>query len=164
MLLKTQRPTRVVLMARPKYVRPRSSRTAASQGCPTRALPNTPVEAEGLASPAFDDGTPLWYYVLAESERVGGKKLGPVGARIVADIFTRLLMDGGGGILRSHFSPKAPVADVPGQFGLADFLVYAGVATRPRLRPTGHGQEIEGASAPHGSERLIALIARSGSR
>jgi hypothetical protein len=84
----------------------------------------------GLA-PAFDNGTPLWYYILAESERTGGKKLGPVGARIVADILTRLLKDDGGGILRNHFVPTAPIAQTTGQFGLADFLVFAGVATRP---------------------------------
>jgi Animal haem peroxidase len=97
------------------------------------AMGITPIPPSdlGLASPAFDDGTPLWYYILAESGIAGGKKLGPVGARIAADIFVRLLEDDGGGILRSNFSPASPVAAVPGQFGLADLLVFAGVATRP---------------------------------
>jgi hypothetical protein len=85
----------------------------------------------GLPSPAFDNGTPLWYYILAESQQAGGKKLGPVGARIIADIFIRLLQNDSGSILQTGFTPMPPIAPSPGQFGLADFLVYAGVATRP---------------------------------
>ena len=80
---------------------------------------------------AFDNGTPLWYYILAESQLAGGKKLGPVGGRIVADIFIRLLQNDSGGILRNGFTPAPPIAPAAGQFGLADFLVFAGVATRP---------------------------------
>lgn len=45
------------------------------------------------------DGTPLWYYILAEAERVGrggdanakGEGLGPVGGRIVAEVLIGLL-------------------------------------------------------------------------
>jgi hypothetical protein len=43
----------------------------------------------------------------------------------------RLLENDGGGILRTGFTPMPPIAPSPGQFGLADFLVYAGVTTRP---------------------------------
>ena len=36
--------------------------------------------------------TPLWYYVLREAAVLsGGNKLGPVGARIVAETFVRML-------------------------------------------------------------------------
>jgi Animal haem peroxidase len=93
-------------------------------------IPAIPASELGLPS-AFDNGTPLWYYVLADSQRAGGKKLGPVGGRIVADIFTSLLEIDGGGVLRSGFTPMPPIAQSPGQFSLADFLVFAGVATRP---------------------------------
>jgi hypothetical protein len=96
------------------------------------AMGITPIPPSDLGlPPAFDDGTPLWYYILAESGRAGGKKLGPVGARIVADIFINLLENDGGGIFRSNFSPQPPIAPAPGQFGLADLLVFAGLATRP---------------------------------
>jgi hypothetical protein len=93
-------------------------------------IPPIPPSLLGLAT-AFDNGTPLWYYVLAESQLAGGKKLGPVGGRIVADILTQLLQNDSGGILRGNFTPMPPIAPAPGQFGLADFLVFAGVATRP---------------------------------
>ena len=42
--------------------------------------------------PEFDEGTPLWYYVLREAELTsGGAELGPVGGRIVAEVFVDLL-------------------------------------------------------------------------
>jgi hypothetical protein len=79
----------------------------------------------------------LWYYVLGESDMIdGGKRLGPVGGRIVADVMFRVLQIDPTSILGSSsqifpFTPEAPIASVPGQFGMADFLVFAGVATRP---------------------------------
>jgi hypothetical protein len=37
--------------------------------------------------------TPLWYYILKEAEILcDGKKLGPVGGRIVAEVFIGLLL------------------------------------------------------------------------
>jgi hypothetical protein len=35
--------------------------------------------------------TPLWYYLLCEAEKAGGKRLGPVGGRIVAEVLLGLL-------------------------------------------------------------------------
>jgi hypothetical protein len=71
----------------------------------------------------FETGTPLWFYVLAESSRdVGGKTLGPTGGRIVADVFYRTLQDDPNGIL-------APGAQ-PATFSLAELFVFAGLATR----------------------------------
>lgn len=97
--------------------------------------------------PGFENGSPLWYYILKESELGGGTKLGPVGARIVADIFLRLLQIDKDSILNGNqgdnqnqdqqgqhddrFLPEPPIAPAEGQFTFADFLVFAGVATRP---------------------------------
>jgi hypothetical protein len=40
----------------------------------------------------FQNATPLWYYVLKEAEVLGrGRMLGPVGGRIVAEVFVGLL-------------------------------------------------------------------------
>jgi Animal haem peroxidase len=67
----------------------------------------TPAELN--LGPAFDNGTPLWYYILAESSRTqDGKQLGPVGARIVASVFVRLLQIDKDSILRGNrdFTPK----------------------------------------------------------
>jgi hypothetical protein len=53
-----------------------------------------PLDAEqiGLASIGWCDETPLWYYILRESAVLEeGNRLGPVGARIVADVFIGLI-------------------------------------------------------------------------
>lgn len=81
--------------------------------------------------PGFERGTPLWYYILAESERAGGDVVGPVGARLIADVFVRLLEIDKDSILRNGFVPRPPLAPAVGQFKTSDFLVDAGVATRP---------------------------------
>jgi len=85
-----------------------------------------------LAAP-FDAGTPLWYYILAESSRdTDGKTLGPVGGRIVADVFVRLLQIDRNSILRGQrgFTPAAPEAGTPGRFEFDDLFVFAGLAKR----------------------------------
>jgi len=84
--------------------------------------------------PGFQTATPLWYYILKESELQGGKKLGTVGGRIVADVFLGLLRADGDGLLHPdfrRFKPMPPIASAPGQFSLADAAVFAGVAVRP---------------------------------
>lgn len=44
------------------------------------------------AQEAFAESTPLWFYILREAElRKEGKQLGPVGARLVAEVFAGLL-------------------------------------------------------------------------
>jgi hypothetical protein len=84
--------------------------------------------------PGFSTGTPLWYYVLYDSFRQrDGVTLGPVGARLVADVFLAMYQ-ARGGLFRGHdktFAPEAPVAATAGQFTFADLVVFAGVATRP---------------------------------
>jgi hypothetical protein len=45
-----------------------------------------------LRAHGFDDHTPLWFYVLREAATVeNGERLGPVGARIVVEVFVGLL-------------------------------------------------------------------------
>ena len=40
----------------------------------------------------FDKATPLWYYILKEAQvRSNGERLGPVGARVVAEVFVGLV-------------------------------------------------------------------------
>jgi hypothetical protein len=66
------------------------------------------------------DATPLWGWVLAEAElAAGGRHLGPVGARIVADTIVGLL----------HADPRSLLRQAPGWapaargFGLRHLLV-----------------------------------------
>ena len=76
--------------------------------------------------------TPLWYYILRESTALhAGEQLGPVGGRIVAETFVRMLkrdatsfLNVGGG-----FTPSLPSATA-GDFTFADLLNFSGV-TKP---------------------------------
>lgn len=73
--------------------------------------------------------TPLWYYVLKEAEvSRAGEKLGPVGGRIVAETFARILLDDVDSILSvpGGFTPTLPSA-IPGEFTMVDLLRHAGV-------------------------------------
>jgi Animal haem peroxidase len=76
--------------------------------------------------------TPLWYYVLREAAVVGGgSQLGPVGGRIVAETFVRILKRDAASYLNvaGGFSPILPSA-TPGDFTVADLVAFAGV-TQP---------------------------------
>ena len=102
---------------------------------PADALPdavdNSPITA------GFSQGTPLWFYVLKESELQGGLKLGRTGARIVADAFLGVLRADKDGLLHDNsktskrWLPQPPIAPAEGRFGIEDFLVFAQVAQRP---------------------------------
>jgi hypothetical protein len=71
---------------------------------------------------------PLWYYVLREAEQVAkGEHLGPVGGRIVAEVFVGLLYHDSGSFLRSspHWTPELAQK---GEFGMAELLAFAGAS------------------------------------
>jgi Animal haem peroxidase len=77
----------------------------------------------------LDRSTPLWYYVLKEAELIeGGRRLGPVGARIVGEVIVGLLeLDPAGYLTVDRgWRPTLPSA-VPGDFRMTDFLRFAGV-------------------------------------
>lgn len=76
--------------------------------------------------------TPLWYYVLREAAVLaGGNQLGPVGARIVAETFVRILKRDPSSYLNvpGGFTPILP-SSTPGNFTVADLVTFAGV-TQP---------------------------------
>ena len=76
--------------------------------------------------------TPLWYYVLREAMVLkNGDQLGPIGARIVAETFVRMLRRDASSFLRvgGGFTPSLPAA-TPGTFTFADLVTFAGV-TQP---------------------------------
>lgn len=81
---------------------------------------------------ALMNKTPLWYYILRESAVLeAGERLGPVGAKIVADTFIRILKRDADSYLNasSPFTPILPSATA-GDFTVADLLIFAGV-TQP---------------------------------
>ncbi|MBK9721981.1 MAG: hypothetical protein IPO78_10250 [Saprospiraceae bacterium] len=73
--------------------------------------------------------TPLWYYILREGAVLGGgNNLGPVGAKIVAETFIRMLKrDANSYLNRSGgFTPILP-SQTTGTFTVADLVTFAGV-------------------------------------
>jgi len=76
--------------------------------------------------------TPLWYYMLREAAVLGtDDALGPVGGKIVANTFARILKRDAGSYLNAPtaFTPSLPSA-VTGDFTFADLVIFAGV-TQP---------------------------------
>jgi hypothetical protein len=99
-------------------------------------IPLTPLTAAEIASGpdgavakslGFDRQTPLWYYILKEAQvRTNGVRLGPVGARIVAEVFIGLLQGDEDSFLNQRgWKPSLP-SKVPGKFTMTDLLRFVG--------------------------------------
>lgn len=89
----------------------------------------TPAQLTELASYGMDRSTPLWYYILKEAEVMEqGLRMGPVGGRIVGEVFIGLLKADEGSYLaaRPNWKPTLPSAQ-PGRFFITDLLRFAGV-------------------------------------
>ncbi|MGH3857633.1 MAG: peroxidase family protein, partial [Pseudonocardiaceae bacterium] len=91
---------------------------------------SVPVVADDVRTrltTVFADHTPLWYYILKEAELIQkGQILGPVGGRIVAEVFIGLLLADSQSYLVAQpgFQPKAGRfgALQDGQFGIVDLI------------------------------------------
>ena len=59
--------------------------------CSRRAADKLIAERLG-EKPILSGNTPLWYYVLAEAETLGGYHLGPVGSTIVGETILDLIL------------------------------------------------------------------------
>ena len=122
-----------------------------------RAMGVTPLAAADLQELAplgvgFERSTPLWYYVLKEAEVVAdGLHLGPVGGRIVAEVFIGLLQTDPSSYLAAQPRWRPTLPSRTGTFRMTDFLTFAGVdpgvarAVRRRSAqavqtPPGHGR------------------------
>ncbi len=89
----------------------------------------TPTQLEILAPYGMEKSTPLWYYILKEAELMEkGLRLGPVGSRIVGEVFVGLLKADETSYLatRPNWTPVLPSA-TPGDFRITDMLTFAGV-------------------------------------
>ena len=106
----------------------------------TFSLPSGQAIADELKVPRLDPvkelerfglglerSTPLFYYVLKEAEVMqDGAHLGPVGARIVAEVFIRALLSDPRSFMR--VDPRwRPTLSRSGAFRMVDFLTFAGV-------------------------------------
>ncbi|MDQ4132196.1 MAG: heme peroxidase family protein [Actinomycetota bacterium] len=107
-----------------------------------RQMRETPIPAADFAELSgyglsLDTSTPLFHYVLKEAELLqDGLRLGPVGGRIVAEVFLGLLELDPDSYLnaRPSWRPTLPTrsGSVTGDFGMADFLCWAGVDPEAR--------------------------------
>lgn len=82
-----------------------------------------------LAVHGLDTRTPLWFYVLREAEKTqNGERLGPVGARIVTEVFIGLMEGDPTSYLKLDrgWTPSLPAASA-GKFFMTDLLKFAGV-------------------------------------
>lgn len=75
----------------------------------------------------LDTRTPLWFYVLREAQVIGdGKRLGPVGGRIVAEVFLGLL-EGDSDSYLVQDPEWTPTYGTDDEFAVTDLLKAAGV-------------------------------------
>jgi hypothetical protein len=82
----------------------------------------------GLTDPGWQGKAPLWFYVLKEAELLGGRGLGPVGGRIVAEVILGVLACDP----TSYFNAN-PSFDPGSNYRVGD-LILAADAIDPRAR------------------------------
>ncbi|MCG3777134.1 MAG: hypothetical protein JW395_4010 [Nitrospira sp.] len=90
----------------------------------------TPTQLDALAPFGMEKSTPLWFYILKEAEIMeNGLRLGPVGGRIVGEVFIGLLKADDSSYLAAqpNWTPVLPSVTRPGEFHMTDLLTFAGV-------------------------------------
>ena len=92
-----------------------------------KALPSLPAPltnaALGLDDPGWGGKAPLWFYCLKEAELGGGRRLGPVAGRIVAEVILGLLQVD----QQSYWNAATPFVPNGGPgFRMGDLLTLAG--------------------------------------
>lgn len=89
----------------------------------------TSAQLAELAPFGMDRNTPLWYYILKEAEVIeNGLRMGPVGSRIVGEVFIGLLKADQNSylVMNKNWKPTLPSAK-SGDFEITDLLNFAGV-------------------------------------
>jgi hypothetical protein len=96
-----------------------------------RAMGIRPLDRRDVADLdefGFARSTPLWFYILREADKTAeGRRLGPVGGRIVAEVFIGLLQGDRQSFLRQDPTWEPTLGSEPGKFGIADLLKVAGI-------------------------------------
>jgi hypothetical protein len=105
---------------------PSGQAVAAAMGA--QALERTDLKELAPFGMGFERSTPLWYYVLKEAELTqGGRHLGPVGSRIVAETIVGLMQADPDSYVRAEPRWRPTVGGRGKAFSTADFLALAGV-------------------------------------
>jgi hypothetical protein len=89
----------------------------------------TPGQLVELQPYGMERSTPLWFYILKEAEVMeSGLRLGPVGGRIVGEVFIGLLKADSESYLTAERTWKPVLASAAaGEFRVTDLLKFAGV-------------------------------------
>ncbi|MFF0990102.1 peroxidase family protein [Kocuria nitroreducens] len=114
----------------------------------------------GLTDPRWNGRAPLWFYVLKEAELLGGRQLGPVGGRIIAEVILGILA-----LDRTSFL-NAPAGWAPERtpFAYGDFLERAGALENMPVGGEDEGAEEEaeteetGTEEPHEDEAEVESV------
>src|SRR5215208_2139607 len=89
----------------------------------------TGPDGQAAKAQGLHEDTPLWYYILKEAQiRKAGRSLGPVGARIVAEVFVGLVAGDHESYLHrmgADWTPELP-SEVSGTFTMVDLLRIVG--------------------------------------
>jgi len=94
------------------------------------------IDGEVAAQHGLHEQTPLWYYILKEAEQLGGlneaeggQHLGPVGARIVVEVFAGFLACDPRSYVNQApaWRPTELPAETAGTFTMADLLRFIGL-------------------------------------
>jgi heme peroxidase len=108
------------------YGLPSGQDVARAMGIPV--LTNKQLGLSAKTYPDFNGEAPLWFYMLAESKITdNGARLGPVGGRVIAEVFlTQIAIDPASYLnARRRFTPS--VEHTGPEFTIGDFLTFAGV-------------------------------------
>jgi len=119
---------------------PSGQAVAGAMHNPARGMHYPKLTAEEIADPRNGpDGpvaaaqglhheTPLWYYILKEAQLRGdhGSRLGPVGSRILAEVFIGLLQGDDESFLSAEPGWTPTLGATPGHFTMGDLLRFVG--------------------------------------
>jgi hypothetical protein len=89
-----------------------------------KKLKLAPLTGAELGAP---EPTPLWFYILKESEILGGRHLGPVGGRIVGEVLLGLLeLDPRSWwSINPTWTPTVPAADAERGLQMSDLITFS---------------------------------------
>jgi hypothetical protein len=92
------------------------------------------IQSAKKVAAALTANTPLWYYILREAKVVNkGIRLGPVGARIVAEVIIGLIAADSLSFLgvQPNWQPAPPLANGDGEFGMPELIDFVGARRGP---------------------------------
>ena len=92
-----------------------------------KPLSSTELGLPDAGNPGWAGKAPLWFYILREAEICqGGRRLGPLGAKLVAEVIVGILSCDKSSYIydKTPFQPAAPIAP-SGQFTMGEFAAFA---------------------------------------